>query len=404
MSKPIRQSFANGKLQLYQRNGIYYARVYIGGRRYIHRSAKTTNYEEACEFGNRLYYRTVDKLEANLPVTIVTMARVIDEYIAMRTAENKRENKKAMSKHSKGIATSDAMLRQINRVAKFWYAFCGKIAIDKIDNEKLKEFIIWRKEYYHKMLPNKRPRNAKLNPADKTLQFEMAMGKAFINYAHEKGYRGKTQLPTYSYVAERKISRPSFTYTDYRTMLRALANWKKQDVKPEHKHIRIILYEYVLILSNSGMRVGEANKLKWQDIEKFKDERGRDNYRIFVKGKTGKRTVIPRIAAYVYFNRLKEMYPDRAPTDYIFRMYKGNEVITLIDQFNKALAFGKITKNKDGQKYALYSLRHSYAMKMLQDGMPIFDIAKNMGTSVEVIQQYYGKHATADTFATRLGG
>jgi integrase len=33
----------------------------------------------------------------------------------------------------------------------------------------------------------------------------------------------------------------------------------------------------------------------------------------------------------------------------------------------------------------------------------VFAVARNMGTSVEVIQSYYGKHATSVTFATALG-
>ena len=33
----------------------------------------------------------------------------------------------------------------------------------------------------------------------------------------------------------------------------------------------------------------------------------------------------------------------------------------------------------------------------------VYDIAKNMGTSVEMIERYYGRSATAATVAVRLG-
>ena len=49
---------------------------------------------------------------------------------------------------------------------------------------------------------------------------------------------------------------------------------------------------YVLILANPGMRVGEANNLKIRDLELFEDDLGRRNYRFKVKGKTGERDVI----------------------------------------------------------------------------------------------------------------
>jgi hypothetical protein len=32
------------------------------------------------------------------------------------------------------------------------------------------------------------------------------------------------------------------------------------------------------------------------------------------------------------------------------------------------------------------------------------DVARNMGTSVQIIQNYYGKHATLRKLATQLGG
>lgn len=54
--------------------------------------------------------------------------------------------------------------------------------------------------------------------------------------------------------------------------------------------------------------------------------------------------------------------------------------------------------------FSLYSLRHTYAVTMLKRGkVGVFEIAKNMGTSVEIIERYYGRSATAPVFATRLG-
>lgn len=34
----------------------------------------------------------------------------------------------------------------------------------------------------------------------------------------------------------------------------------------------------------------------------------------------------------------------------------------------------------------------------------IYDVARNMGTSVDMIQQHFGKHATPKLMATTLGG
>ena len=84
-------------------------------------------------------------------------------------------------------------------------------------------------------------------------------------------------------------------------------------------------------------------------------------------------------------------------------MPDGSEVITLIDQFSAALKQAGIQKNSFGEKYSIYSLRHFYAVNALRKGVGVFEVARNMGTSVQIIQEYYGKQATSVVFATRLG-
>jgi integrase len=55
-----------------------------------------------------------------------------------------------------------------------------------------------------------------------------------------------------------------------------------------------------------------------------------------------------------------------------------------------------------GEKYPVYSRSHLYAVNALRNG-GVFEVVPNMGTSVQIIQEYYGKQATAAVFATRLG-
>jgi integrase len=91
------------------------------------------------------------------------------------------------------------------------------------------------------------------------------------------------------------------------------------------------------------------------------------------------------------------------PNNFLFAMPDGSKVITLIDQLNAALKQAGIQRNGFGEKYSLYSLRHFYAVTALRNGIGVFEVARNMGTSVQMIQQYYGKQATPAVFATRLG-
>jgi integrase len=317
-------------------------------------------------------------------------------------------------------------------VSKFWQEYCGKTSVLNVDNAVLSDYIAWRRDFYHKIPQQLRPKKYSLNPADKTLEWETTFAKTVIKFAHERGYRGKAALPTWRYKAERKIVRPSFSLQEYKLLYTTMRKWIAQTKNKNWRYTRELLRDYVLLLANSGMRVGEANNLRESDIVEFVDELGRKNYMFMVKGKTGKRVVIPRASAVRYVERTLERnakwqsiwdsdvnkakrkensvrtqgYAEiHLKTDWFFRMSDGRQLITLIDQFKVLLKLCALEKNRYGEEYTLYSLRHFYAVQMLRRGkVSVFDVARNMGTSVQIIEQYYGKDATPLVLATALGG
>jgi integrase len=156
-------------------------------------------------------------------------------------------------------------------------------------------------------------------------------------------------------------------------------------------------------LANSGFRPGEANKLKVRDVHPFKDDKGRSNYRFLVRGKTGERDAIVRSVVVKRLDKFLTKRRAEDPAGLLFVMPNGSKVTTLIDQLNTALRDAGIERSSFGEKYSIYSLRHFYAVNALRNGIGVFEVARNMGTSVEIIQEYYGKQATAAVFATRLG-
>lgn len=315
------------------------------------------------------------------------------------------------------------MLYQIKRVSKFWLEYCGKTAVNRVDDAKLADYIPWRKEYYHRMAPEDIPRGAKKDPTDSTLVWETTLAKTLLKFAHSRGYRGNSQLPTWRYKKEKRIVRPAFTPAEYKQVYERMRTWIRETDDEEYKYTRELLRDYVLILANSGMRVGEANNLKESDVEPFVDELGRKNYMLRVKGKTGTRIVVPRTSAVRYINRVFERnvrrrleeeikarttrspkrIVDSKGQEWFFTMYDGSKVITLIDQFQKVLQSINLLENRYGERFTLYSLRHFYAVNRIRKGIPIYDIAANMGTSVQMIEQYYGRQATTLALAANLG-
>jgi integrase len=379
----------DGKLTVFKRAGIFYARIRVSRVKCIWRSLKTTDEQTAIRAGRRLLFQIEQRTDQGLPPKSKLFAAVIDDYVRNRERD-----------HQQG-RTSAGMLRQIIRVSKFWREYAGAMPVEAIDDKVMREFIPWRRDYYSKF--EKLPKNAKLHPTDKTLQWDMMLGKAIVRWSHEQGLRGKQSLPTVTFTPKKKRVRPAFEIPEYRRLWRTMYK-RINDAKDDRtQRSRELLRGYVLVLANCGMRIGEANNLRIRDVLAFRDNKGRRNYRFVVRGKTGERDVIPRSAIASRIDKLLAKRGSDDPDDFLFSMMDGSKVITLIDQFNAVLKQAGIQRNGFGEKYSLYSLRHFYAVMALRNGIGVFEVARNMGTSVQIIQDYYGKQATAAVFATRLG-
>jgi integrase len=415
----------DGKVLLFTRNGIFQVRLYRGERKYIYKSLKTQDVGRARDAAMRAYYELEFRIEQNLPVQQKRFGDVLKEYEQVRENQHLRGTYTHANKQNQQ-QTSPYMLRQIKRVSKFWHEYCGKRAVDTVDNAVLRDYVDWRRDYYRRIPEHQRPKQYSLNPADKTLEWETTFALTVLKYAHERGYRGNKPLPKFRHKAQRAKTRPAFTVEEYRRLYKEMRRWMWEERdNPKFRYTRDMLRDYVLTLANSGMRVGEANSLRETDLVEITDDEGRQLYAFSVNGKTGKRMVVLRASAKRYVDRALERNRQWASewehtaassskrhnrktaqhANWLFRMADGNKIITLIDQFNVVLERAGLTHNSDGEKYTLYSLRHFYAVQMLRHGkVTVFDIARNMGTSVQIIEAYYGKHATSSVLATRLGG
>jgi integrase len=355
----------------------------------VWRSLKTSNEATAIQLGRRLLFQIELRDEQGLPPKSKKFQKVIDDYIRHRERDHQ---------HGK---TSAGMLRQIIRVSKFWREYAGEMAVDAIDDKVMRDFIPCRRDYYSKF--KKLPLNAKRHPTDKTLQWDMMLGKAIVRWAREQGLRGNKAPITVTFTPKKKRVRPAFEQWEYRRLWRTLLRRVNSAKNPRAQLSRDLLRYYVLVLANSGLRPGEAHALRSRDVHPFRDERGRKNYRLVVRGKTGERDVILRSVAAKRLDKYLTKRRVEDPQGFLFVMPDGSKVISLIDQLDAALKQAGILRSSFGEKYSVYSLRHFYAVNALRNGVGVFEVARNMGTSVQIIQEYYGKQATPSVFATRLG-
>jgi integrase len=166
--------------------------------------------------------------------------------------------------------------------------------------------------------------------------------------------------------------------------------------------MRLLLRDYVLILSNTGIRHGtEAENLKWQHVHIF-EEKGKQYLEMSVSGKTGRRDIICRANTVKYLKRIHERCADinhltfeqllKAKLDKpVFRLSDGSVSLNLRQTFKAYLTkINLLVDPRTGQERTLYSLRHTYAtFALLNDGMEIHTLAIQMGTSIQMIERHY---------------
>lgn len=237
--------------------------------------------------------------------------------------------------------------------------------------------------------------------------FDLALANQWIT---------KSQVPALKNKGQNSDRRPAFSYEEYMLMVRRLREWAKGGAKEVSGMVRRLLRDYVLILANTGMRPGtESDNLKWKHIHWHSTKNGERYLRIHVNGKTGGRELIARHRCEIYLKRIQSRFADlkkmtfddllKANVDeYVFRL--ENEKRTKLNK-NFEIFLGANDLLKDPlteQNRTLYSLRHTYAtLSLTRENFSIYDLAMQMGTSVQMIEQHYS-HLTPAMKAKMLAG
>lgn len=283
----------------------------------------------------------------------------------------------------------------ISRVGNYPYKFFveekGNPKVDTITPQQFEEYYIYRKENSSK---NGEPHT----PSNDTIRKELALVGQMFAYAFEKGYvikEVKVKRPS----PEKDARRPSFSKEEWRKLTAGMRKRVKEGWGA-HKRDRFILNQYVLILANCGVRLGELRNLKWNDVrrEKYDDDDGNQTIRLIllVKGKTGIREVVCNKGTEVFFERLydyrkEELNAHPSPDTFVFCHLDGKPIKTLRKSFDSLLDDLKLKTNSMGKNRTLYSLRHMYATFRLSEEVSPYLLAKQMGTSVEMLEKHYGQ-------------
>jgi integrase len=242
--------------------------------------------------------------------------------------------------------------------------------------------------------------------------------KAFnmvFDLACDQGYIKQHEIPKLPNVAVKVVeSKDYFTSSELMTVLGSFDAFIEASISYKTREIRSLLKFYTHFLSGTGARPGEevvnltygdikVEKLKGQFVWMAEISKGK------VSSRKGSRKVIlsdRAIDALTLVVKYREEFAgmslkavlDKHPNRSIFSAeYKGSppEFGKPFDQYMLSLGF-------ENKNHTLYSLRHTYITHaLLLDEVPRRAIAKQCGTSEEMIEQYYD-HVVASDYAEQL--
>lgn len=291
--------------------------------------------------------------------------------------------------------------RYIQAINGYIIPLLGKHNIDKIDYATLADFDRQRKE---RMNHN---RKEPIEPSQAVINTHNVAFNRIFDEALLRGFMTKVQVPHLENKGVTSDRRPSFLLKEYKTILNKFRDWITTARQGNELKVRITLYNYIMILANTGIRAGtESMNLKWQHLG-FENVNGQNMLTMYVKGKTSGRTIyVPPLVAKC-LTRIKDLDEDLRALS--FDQIVNKKVDKLIFRHEKlspdsaqskygrmfarflSLENVNLLKDKDSNtERTLYSLRHFYATKMIVRGaVTEIQLAKHMGTSTTMINKHY---------------
>ena len=377
----------DGRIVLYRRsdarNAVYQVRLRVpGSNGYKRLSTKLSSRRDAEHFARNLYEELYFHVKDGGSLNAPRFGKAFDQW--------KKDCAKKNTTLKKG-RWDDTIIR----VEMYALDYFRDMPVDSIDKKEISAFIEWRYDNY-----KRKP------PSEDSLKRESTALRSFFRFLYENGSIPK--IPSFpSAITQKKYNRrPTFTQAEWKKIGRNLREWVKAGVPLGKWRDRFIAHQYFLILANTGMRIGEARTLKWKDLRSVETP---DGQRMIadVSGKTGQREVVFQKGADVYIKRIYDLRREEeqghpSPDEPVFLSMKTKRPYTTFKRtFGSILNYCGIPAETSKGTRTIYSLRHFYATMRLIEGVSPFLLSKQMGTSVEMLEKFYG-HVITSEVADRI--
>ena len=371
----------NGEVVLYKRGDSkrWQARFKLKDLKWHRVATKHVNIQYAAETACEAYDRARFLFDEKIPITSKRFDSVADIAVD------------EMEKQLKAGVGKSVYNDYISVVKKYLKPFFGAKAINTIGYEEIKKYSDWR------TVQMKKP------PVASTVTTHISAFNRVFDCAVERGWIAAAQVPKMKNNGEKGVAREAFSLSEYKSLTSFMPKWAQKGHTAKTREMRELLRDYVLILVNTGMRHGtETKDMKWRDIEWI--TKNKEQYlQITVTGKVGKRQLIARHNTEDYLIRIQQRQSNIAHLEFdtllkrrlnedVFKLRSGETTANLSQTFNNLMRDSGLDADRDvKQRRSLYSLRHTYAhLALLKERMDVYTLAKQMGTSVKMIEQHYG--------------
>jgi len=299
-------------------------------------------------------------------------------------------------------------------IRRYIIGFFGQRQIDAITESLIQQFISWRHTYWidgpgkdiqkieYRRGPNRLFQKARHKVASvSTVRGNCAVLNNIFKFASANGYMRSGDVPRIKMPSPKPNPRPSFNLSEIQQLFQ-VAERRIAEV-PKHakiRHERLMVYCYVYVAAYTGLRPVELGNLRWKHIINFREQRNlplKDReILIYAYGKTQPREVVPMEHARSSFDLLWDAFEkvegrEPADDDPVFFNYYGKPVRSFKRSLTALLEAANLKTHKFGGVRVAYSFRHFYISQQLIAGVGVFQIAKNAGTSVEMVEKFYAR-------------
>lgn len=414
-------SIRQGAITLYRRDSegggyqsnSWYAAFKIPGVKAIRKSLKVGNRHDAELLAEDIYYELIQKSRRGLSLSKKSFKNVAESFL-----EDLSKKVTVDSKLSPVLQRyKPALFKQKQHIIrKYLITYFAAKVIQDITDFDVEDYKNWRKTYWltghgsqsshveyernGRVVKRQKTNREHREPNWNTVNKELSALRQIFEFARSKRIISDKEIPVIKNVSKpRQLNnkRPSLTEEQVKHLLSNLVSRYKSQPNPKHKRSHKLLIHYIAWMCLTGMRVSEAKNLKINDCMIF-SKGGREYLRVYVHGKGKSRELIALDEGVTVLHKLIYMhktnsklhgwqYSDDLP---LFVDQYGHQVNSFSKSLDRAFKDADLLYDVFQSKRSAGSFRKYYITHALLTGnVNYFELAKQCGTSVGVIEHYY---------------